>query len=98
MAHEMHGSYVRIATSHCRVSSSCGEVEVILDERPEVGLDGRLVLRGGRDDLRVEDRPVLVEAVAVVEQAARGLGGPVALTGTGRDVDRGAAEPPATRR
>ena len=49
-----------------------------LDDRAQVLLDRELVLRGRRDDPGVEDRAVVVDLVAVVEQAARRLGGAVA--------------------
>ena len=74
------------------------QVQVGLHERAQVGFDGRLVLRRRWGDLRVEDRARVVDAVAVVEQPARGLGGAVALAGPGRDRYRLPWAPRASRR
>ena len=51
-----------------------GQVAVARDDSSQVLLDRQLVLRRRRDDLRVEDRAVGVEAVAVIEEAARDAG------------------------
>ena len=53
-----------------------GQVEDLLRGDHEVGLDGGLVLAGGRDDLGRPDPPGLVHLVAVEEEAARRLGRP----------------------
>src|SRR4051794_14500437 len=50
------------------------ELEVAGEEAAQGGLDRGLVLRGGRDGLRLEDRAVLVEPIAVPAQSARRLG------------------------
>ena len=56
---------------------------------PQVVLDGALVLRRGWHDAGVEDRAVLGQLVAVVEDAAGSLGAAMAHTGPGRHVERG---------
>ena len=65
-----------------------GEREVALDEAAQALLDAGLVLRGRRDDPRVEDRALGVDRVAVPEQPARRLGPAVAGRRARRDVDR----------
>src|ERR1019366_4342216 len=64
-----------------------GKVEIAFDHRAQVLLDRELVLRGRRHDPGVEDRPVLVDLIAVVEQPARSLGRPVTDRPAGRDLD-----------
>ena len=49
----------------------------------EVVLDLAQVLRSRRDNLGLGDQAVVADAVAVVEQAARGLGRVAALAGGG---------------
>ncbi len=63
-----------------------GEVEAGFDDGAQILLDRELVLRGGRHDPGVEDRAVLVELVAVVEQAR-------AAPRSRRGRRRGAARP-----
>ena len=65
-----------------------GELVVPVDDLAQVLLDRELVLRGRRDDLRVEDRAVGVELVAVVEEATRRLGRAVADPGARLDLRR----------
>ena len=73
-AQEMHGSWLRTACSqrHCRSSSL--RSSPACDDATQVGLDGELVLRGGRHDAGLKDRAVLIDLVAVEEQAPRRLG------------------------
>ena len=66
-----------------------GEIEAAFDDRAQILLDRELVLRGGRHDPGVEDRAVLVDLVAVVEQAPWGLGGAVPDCAARDDLDGG---------
>src|SRR5581483_2615691 len=59
------------------------------DDGAQVVLDRALVLRRRGNDLRVDDRPVPVEAVPVVEEAARRLADPEAGPGDRSDLDEG---------
>ena len=63
-------------------------VDHLLHDTEQVLLDRLLVLRGGRDDLRVQDLAVVVERVAVVQHAARCLGPPVSRRGAWLERDR----------
>lgn len=65
------------------------EVEARRDEAPEIVLDRFLILRSGRHDLRVENRAVGVDAVAVVKQTARGFSDGVTGGGARLDGDGG---------
>ena len=62
-----------------------GQVEPAVDQNLQVVLDARLVLRGRRDDDRILDRAVGGEPVAMLEHAARRLGGGVADAGARLD-------------
>src|SRR5215467_7223545 len=53
------------------------QIEVMGHELPEVGLNALLILRGRRDDLRVDDQPLLINPKAVIEQTARRFGATV---------------------
>src|SRR5262249_48405778 len=53
------------------------QIEVMGHEPPEVGLNALLILRGRRDDLRVDDQPPLINPIAVIEQTARRFGATV---------------------
>src|SRR6266571_3512523 len=64
-----------------------GEVQKPLHHLPEVLLDDRLVLRGGRDDLGVLDQAVVPHPVAVVQDPAGGLGDAVAGGAAGVHLD-----------
>ena len=89
VAQEMQGSWLRIACSHRSLSSCIGQTPVAFDDGAEVLLDRALVLRGGWDDAGVEDRALVVDLVAVVEQSARRLGSSVADPGVQLHLDRG---------
>src|SRR5579872_5235245 len=65
-----------------------GALEVRGDDFCQVVLDGRLVLGGRRYDLRAQDRPDLVDGVAVIEDAARRLGAAEAGARTRWNRDR----------
>ena len=65
------------------------EPGVALDDRAQVVLDRELVLGRRRHDLRVQDRPVGVDPVAVVEQAPRRLADAVADAGHRLHRDEG---------
>ena len=65
-----------------------GQIDVALDDGTQVLLDRALVLRGRRDDPRVDDRAVVVDLIAVVQQAARRLGRAVADGPPRDDLDR----------
>ena len=45
---------------------------------PQIVFDGLLILRGRRNDFRIQDRSVFVDAVAMIEDAARRFGAAVA--------------------
>ena len=60
-----------------------GQAEHRRGEADQVLLDLSLVLAGGRDDRGERDVPARVGLVAVVEDAARGLGDPRARAGPG---------------
>src|SRR3990170_5518506 len=62
------------------------EVDARFNESPEVRLDGLLVLCRGRYDLRVRDEALVVDGVAMVEDAARRLGAPVPRPRTRGDL------------
>ncbi len=79
-----------------RRSASSLEASVARDDVAQVVLDRELVLRGRRDDLRVEDRALGVDPVAVVEQPARRLAHAVA--GARDGLDRHGRRGPAARR
>jgi len=66
------------------------EAEAGLDEGAQVGLDGRLVLRRGRDDAGGGDEAVRADLVPVVQGATGRLGHPVADAGANRHVQCGA--------
>ncbi len=66
-----------------------GQVEAVFDDRPQILLDGELVLGGGWHDRGVEDRAVVVDLIAVVQQATGRLGGAVPDRASRRDLDRG---------
>ena len=57
------------------------EMEVALDEVPEVVFDRSLILRRRWHDDGIGDLPVLVDAIAVVQQAPRRFGDAVAFAG-----------------
>src|SRR5207302_4896741 len=65
------------------------EIRVTLLALPEVLLDRKLVLRGGRVDARTQDRADLVDLVAVVEEPPRRLGRAVADAPPGFHGHRG---------
>ncbi len=85
----MQGSWLRIACSQRSESCFVGKIETALDDGAQILLDRELVLGGRRHDPGVEDRAVLVDLVAVVEQAAGRLGGAVADRASRRHLDRG---------
>ena len=87
VAQEMQGSWLRIACSQRRVSSSSCRSSREVDERAQVGLDRALVLRCRRHDPGVGDRAVALERVAVVQAPARRLGHRRARTRARRDLD-----------
>ena len=86
----MQGSWLRIVCSQRSLQFLIGEVDVLFDDGAEVLLDRELVLRGGGDDRRAQDRAVVVDLVAVVQKPARRLGGAVAYAATRLHLDRGA--------
>ena len=85
----MHGSWLRIACSQRRVSSSSLRSSVTFDDSAEILLDRPLILRGRRDDPGVEDGPVLIDLVAVVEHPPRSLTRPMPDGPAGRHLYRG---------
>ena len=70
----------RVVVAHDHLAQTrelrVGLVEHAGEELPEVLLHVPEVLRGGRHDLRLEDRAVVVHVVAVEQDAARRLGHP----------------------
>src|SRR5579883_1947775 len=64
------------------------KVQIGRDKFPQVALNGLLVLRCWRDDLGIADHSLLVQLVAVVQDAARRLGTAVAGAGTRFDLHR----------
>ncbi len=63
------------------------EVQRLLDDADEILLDRLLVLRGRRHDLRVEDRPCVVDLVAVPADPARRLAAAVPGAGARDRLD-----------
>ena len=63
------------------------EIQPRLDERAQVGLDGRLVLRRRGDDAGAGDDPVLADLVPVVQGASGRLRDPAADRGTRVHLD-----------
>ena len=64
------------------------QIQALAHKLTQVGLDGPLVLGGGRHDLGLEDHAVLVQPVAVVEQPPGGFGGGAAHRRPGRNRHR----------
>src|ERR1035437_7058692 len=66
-----------------------GEGEMGLDYGAQILLDRELVLRGRRHDPGVEDRAILVDLIAVIEQTAWSLGCTMPDGASRHDLDGG---------
>src|ERR1035438_7157463 len=60
-----------------------------LDKLPEIALYGLLVLRRGRNNFAIQDDAAVVDAIAVIADAARRFGAAVAGADARLDLDRG---------
>src|ERR1019366_5700194 len=63
-----------------------GQVQPLADEARQIGFDAGLVLGRGRNNARLGDAPIRLQAVAMVEQATRRLGGRTADASTRLDL------------